>query len=34
LLHAQVHVDEGPGDVLVFLTSQDEIESLERLIKV
>ncbi|KAJ9513362.1 hypothetical protein QJQ45_001401 [Haematococcus lacustris] len=28
----QVHVDEGPGDILVFLTGQDEIESLERLL--
>ncbi|GFH16679.1 RNA helicase, partial [Haematococcus lacustris] len=27
-----VHVDEGPGDILVFLTGQDEIESLERLL--
>lgn len=28
----QVHCDEGPGDVLVFLTGQDEIESCARLI--
>lgn len=30
----QVHADEGPGDILVFLTGQDEIESLERLLAV
>ncbi len=29
----QVHEDEGPGDILVFLTGQDEIESCERLLK-
>lgn len=28
----QVHCEEGPGDILVFLTGQDEIESCERLI--
>ncbi|KAL4447805.1 hypothetical protein ABPG75_005024 [Micractinium tetrahymenae] len=28
----QVHCDEGPGDILVFLTGQDEIESCARLI--
>ncbi|KAK9838275.1 hypothetical protein WJX81_001973 [Elliptochloris bilobata] len=28
----QVHAEEAPGDVLVFLTGQDEIESLARLI--
>lgn len=28
----QVHCDEGPGDVLVFLTGQEEIEACERLI--
>ncbi|KAK4780859.1 hypothetical protein SAY87_016965 [Trapa incisa] len=26
----QVHLNEGPGDVLVFLTGQEEIESVER----
>ena len=29
---AQVHAEEAPGDVLVFLTGQDEIEALARLI--
>ncbi|GMH44162.1 hypothetical protein BSKO_12096 [Bryopsis sp. KO-2023] len=29
----QIHVDEGPGDILVFLTGQEEIESLSRLLK-
>ena len=28
----QVHAEEAPGDVLVFLTGQDEIESLARLV--
>lgn len=28
----QVHLEEGPGDVLAFLTGQEEIESVERLI--
>jgi ATP-dependent RNA helicase DHX8/PRP22 len=28
----QLHLDEGPGDVLVFLTGQDEIEAAERLL--
>lgn len=28
----QVHAEGGPGDVLVFLTGQEEIESLERLL--
>lgn len=27
-----MHQEEGPGDVLVFLTGQEEIDSLERLI--
>ncbi len=27
-----MHCDEPPGDVLVFLTGQDEIESLEKLL--
>ncbi|PKI52734.1 hypothetical protein CRG98_026885 [Punica granatum] len=26
----QVHLNEGPGDILVFLTGQEEIESVER----
>ncbi|KAF9599974.1 hypothetical protein IFM89_002009 [Coptis chinensis] len=29
----QIHLEEGPGDVLVFLSGQEEIESLERLVK-
>eukprot|EP00200_Dunaliella_tertiolecta_P009980 CAMPEP_0202383708 /NCGR_PEP_ID=MMETSP1127-20130417/50795_1 /ASSEMBLY_ACC=CAM_ASM_000462 /TAXON_ID=3047 /ORGANISM="Dunaliella tertiolecta, Strain CCMP1320" /LENGTH=702 /DNA_ID=CAMNT_0048983277 /DNA_START=50 /DNA_END=2155 /DNA_ORIENTATION=- len=29
----QIHTQEGPGDILVFLTGQDEIESLERLLQ-
>ncbi|KMZ59607.1 putative ATP-dependent RNA helicase [Zostera marina] len=29
----QVHLDEEPGDILVFLTGQEEIESVERLVK-
>lgn len=29
----QIHLEEGPGDVLVFLTGQEEIESVERLIQ-
>jgi len=29
----QLHCDEGPGDALVFLTGQDEIQSAERLIR-
>ena len=29
----QIHCDEGTGDVLVFLTGQDEIEAAERLLK-
>ncbi|CAJ1931889.1 unnamed protein product [Sphenostylis stenocarpa] len=29
----QIHLEEGPGDILVFLTGQEEIESVERLIK-
>lgn len=29
----QIHLDEGPGDILVFLTGQEEIESIERLIQ-
>ncbi|KIY98086.1 RNA helicase [Monoraphidium neglectum] len=28
----QVHCEEGPGDILVFLTGQEEIEGLERLL--
>ncbi|KAF9608080.1 hypothetical protein IFM89_006007, partial [Coptis chinensis] len=28
-----IHLEEGPGDVLVFLTGQEEIESVERLVK-
>ncbi|XP_015895188.2 pre-mRNA-splicing factor ATP-dependent RNA helicase DEAH10 [Ziziphus jujuba] len=29
----QIHMEEGPGDILVFLTGQEEIESVERLVK-
>eukprot|EP00850_Spirogloea_muscicola_P014566 SM000105S13911 [mRNA] locus=s105:306688:310827:- [translate_table: standard] len=29
----QVHREEGPGDVLVFLTGQEEIEAMERLLR-
>ncbi|PIA63143.1 hypothetical protein AQUCO_00200874v1 [Aquilegia coerulea] len=29
----QIHLEEGPGDILVFLTGQEEIESMERLVK-
>ncbi|GFZ10921.1 RNA helicase family protein [Actinidia rufa] len=29
----QIHLEEGPGDILVFLTGQEEIESSERLVK-
>ena len=28
----QIHLDEEPGDILVFLTGQEEIESLARLL--
>ena len=28
----QVHADEGPGDMLVFLTGQEEIEAVQRLL--
>nr|CAB3458720.1 unnamed protein product [Digitaria exilis] len=28
----QIHLEDGPGDILAFLTGQEEIESLERLI--
>lgn len=33
LILCQIHLEEGPGDVLVFLTGQEEIESVERLVK-
>jgi len=29
----QLHINQSPGDVLVFLTGQEEIESLEKLLK-
>lgn len=29
----QIHLEEEPGDVLVFLTGQEEIESLQQLLK-
>ncbi|XP_052193353.1 pre-mRNA-splicing factor ATP-dependent RNA helicase DEAH10 [Diospyros lotus] len=29
----QIHFEEGPGDILVFLTGQEEIESVERLVQ-
>ncbi|KAG0469516.1 hypothetical protein HPP92_016216 [Vanilla planifolia] len=28
----QIHLDEGPGDILAFLTGQEEIESVDRLV--
>ncbi|CAN4117103.1 unnamed protein product [Withania somnifera] len=31
-IFCQIHLEEGSGDVLVFLTGQEEIESVERLI--
>ncbi|KAF7422857.1 putative ATP-dependent RNA helicase dhr2 [Pleurotus ostreatus] len=30
----QVHTDQGPGDVLIFLPGQDDIESLEKSIRL
>ena len=29
----QIHLEQDPGDVLVFLTGQEEIESLQQLLK-
>jgi ATP-dependent RNA helicase DHX8/PRP22 len=29
----QIHLEETPGDILLFLTGQEEIESMERLLK-
>ncbi|PIA46633.1 hypothetical protein AQUCO_01500283v1 [Aquilegia coerulea] len=29
----QIHLEEDPGDILIFLTGQEEIESLEKLVK-
>lgn len=29
----QIHLEEQPGDVLVFLTGQEEIESLQQLLR-
>ncbi|KAF5946995.1 hypothetical protein HYC85_017223 [Camellia sinensis] len=29
----QIHLEEGPGDILVFLTSQEEIEYVEKLVQ-
>ncbi|CAL5341218.1 unnamed protein product [Camellia sinensis] len=29
----QIHLDEGPGDILVFLTGQEEIEYVEKLVQ-
>ncbi|CAO2830198.1 unnamed protein product [Amaranthus hypochondriacus] len=29
----QIHLEEGPGDILVFLTGQEEIESVEGLVR-
>ena len=29
----QIHHEEGPGDILVFLTGQDEIESMQKMIE-
>jgi HrpA-like RNA helicase len=28
----QIHVDEPPGDILVFLTGQEEIEAVEKML--
>ncbi|WCJ29615.1 ATP-dependent RNA helicase putative [Euphorbia peplus] len=28
----QIHLEESPGDILVFLTGQEEIESVDRLV--
>lgn len=28
-----MHLEEAPGDILLFLTGQEEIESMERLLK-
>lgn len=33
LLRPQIHVTQPPGDVLVFLTGQEEIEACEELLK-
>lgn len=33
IFFSQVHLDEAPGDILVFLTGQEEIESVERLVQ-
>ena len=30
----QVHLDQGPGDVLIFLPGQEDIESLEKSIQL
>ena len=29
----QIHMEQEPGDVLVFLTGQEEIDSLQQLLK-
>ena len=29
----QIHLEEPPGDILVFLTGQEEIESLQQLLR-
>ncbi len=29
----QIHLEEQPGDILVFLTGQEEIESLQQLLR-
>lgn len=29
----QIHLEESPGDILLFLTGQEEIESMERLLR-
>lgn len=33
MLNMQVHLEEEPGDILVFLTGQEDIESLQRLMQ-
>lgn len=33
ILTIQIHIGDVPGDILVFLTGQDEIESLQSLLR-
>lgn len=32
VFYFQIHLEEGPGDILAFLTGQEEIEAVERLV--